>query len=91
MSEETVLIQSLPVEPGAESIPRLKSVAAPACVMMDPGEYHALHGTALGTLQAVLSERFDKDDFVLLHILKPYARPSHPHWPPVFVSWCSTW
>ncbi|MGO4313491.1 hypothetical protein AB4Z35_27210 [Pseudomonas sp. KB_15] len=33
--------------------------------------YRDLHGTALGTLQAVLSGRFNKNDFVLLQVLKP--------------------
>jgi len=55
----------------SQSFLGLESVAALACVMMDLSDYRALHGTALGTLQAVLSGRFDKNDFVLLQVLKP--------------------
>jgi hypothetical protein len=54
-----------------ETIQGLESVAAPAWVMMDLSDYQALHGTALGTLQPVLSGRFDKNDVVLLHWLTP--------------------
>ncbi|MDR6608683.1 carboxylesterase family protein [Pseudomonas synxantha] len=33
--------------------------------------YKRIHGTVLGTLQVVLGGRFDKNDFVLLQMLKP--------------------
>ncbi|MDF9778588.1 hypothetical protein OKW11_005545 [Pseudomonas baetica] len=36
--------------------------------MMDLNAYKALQGTAVGTLPPVLSGRFDKNDFVLLHL-----------------------
>jgi hypothetical protein len=35
--------------------------------MMDAKDYNALHGTPLGALPPVLTGRFDKNDFVLLH------------------------
>jgi hypothetical protein len=38
--------------------------------MMDLNAYDALQGTALGNLQPVLSGRFDKNDFVLLHVVQ---------------------
>jgi len=53
-----------------ESIQALESVARPAWLMMDLNDYKALHGTVAGTLQPVLSGRFDNNDFVLLHFLK---------------------
>ncbi|MCW8275061.1 glycosyltransferase family 39 protein [Pseudomonas sp. PCH199] len=54
-----------------ESIQGLESVAAPAWVMMDLNDYRAIQGTVPGALQPVLIGRFDKNDFVLLHMQKP--------------------
>jgi hypothetical protein len=54
-----------------ESIQALESVAGPAWLMMDQSDYNALHGTVLGSLPPVLSGRFDKNDFVLIHLQKP--------------------
>lgn len=51
-----------------ESIQDLESVSAPAWLMMDQNDYQALHGTPLGALQPVMSGRFDKNNFVLLHL-----------------------
>jgi hypothetical protein len=53
-----------------ESIQELESVPGPAWIMMDQSDYNALHGTVLGTLQPVLSGRFDNNDFVLIHLAK---------------------
>jgi hypothetical protein len=41
--------------------------------------YQRIHGTVMGTLQVVLGGRFDKNDFVLLQMLKPQAWSNHPH------------
>lgn len=54
-----------------ESTQALESLAGPAWLMMDQSDYKALQGTRLGNLQPVLSGRFDKNDFVLLHIQQP--------------------
>ncbi|MGF6127739.1 4-amino-4-deoxy-L-arabinose transferase-like glycosyltransferase [Pseudomonas frederiksbergensis] len=54
----------------SESVQELETVAAPAWVMMDLGDYNAMKGTTLGNLQPALTGRFDKNDYVLLH-LKP--------------------
>lgn len=54
-----------------ESIQALESVAGPAWLMMDQSDYNALHGTVLGSLPPVLSGRFDKNDFLLIHLQKP--------------------
>ncbi|CRL52478.1 ArnT family glycosyltransferase [Pseudomonas sp. URMO17WK12:I11] len=54
-----------------DSIPELQSLSGPAWLMMDLNAYNALQGTALGNLQPVLSGRFDKNDFVLLHKQTP--------------------
>nr|WP_256679624.1 glycosyltransferase family 39 protein [Pseudomonas sp. PB120] len=53
-----------------ETIQELESVTGPAWLMMDLKDYQALQGTPAGALQPALSGRFDKNDFVLLH-LKP--------------------
>jgi 4-amino-4-deoxy-L-arabinose transferase-like glycosyltransferase len=53
-----------------ESIQELESLTGPAWLMMDLKDYEALRGTVVGALTPVLSGRFDKNDFVLLH-LKP--------------------
>ncbi|UVM24789.1 glycosyltransferase family 39 protein [Pseudomonas sp. B21-021] len=44
----------------------LEALKGPAWLMMDRSDYQALQGTPLGTLQPVLSGRFDKNDYVLL-------------------------
>lgn len=54
-----------------ESIQSLESLVGPAWLMMDQSDYKALQGTRLGNLQPVLSGRFDKNDFVLLHNQQP--------------------
>ncbi|MGH8389518.1 MAG: ArnT family glycosyltransferase [Pseudomonas sp.] len=54
-----------------ESNQALESVAAPAWVMMDLRDYRAFQANVPGTPQPVLSGRFDNNDFVLLHLLKP--------------------
>ncbi len=36
--------------------------------MMDENDYRALQGTPLGALPPLLSGRFDKNDYVLLHL-----------------------
>jgi hypothetical protein len=53
-----------------ETTQELESLAGPAWLMMDLNDYNALQGTVVGALPPVLSGRFDKNDFVLLH-LKP--------------------
>jgi 4-amino-4-deoxy-L-arabinose transferase-like glycosyltransferase len=50
-----------------ESIQELDALQGPLWLMMDANEYRALQGTPLGSLPPVLSGRFDKNDFVLLH------------------------
>jgi 4-amino-4-deoxy-L-arabinose transferase-like glycosyltransferase len=54
-----------------DSLAELQSLSGPAWLMMDLNAYDALQGTALGNLQPVLSGRFDKNDFVLLHKQTP--------------------
>jgi 4-amino-4-deoxy-L-arabinose transferase-like glycosyltransferase len=51
-----------------ESTQELENLQGPAWLMMDESDYRALHGTPLGALPPVLSGRFDKNDFVLLHV-----------------------
>jgi len=51
-----------------ESVQELETIAAPAWVMLDRSDYIALKGTTLGNLQPVLTGRFDKNDYVLLHL-----------------------
>ncbi|SMQ23580.1 4-amino-4-deoxy-L-arabinose transferase [Pseudomonas helmanticensis] len=53
-----------------ESVQQLEALKAPAWLMMDRGDLQSLKGTPLEQLQPVLSGRFDKNDYVLLH-LKP--------------------
>ncbi|WP_247255672.1 ArnT family glycosyltransferase [Pseudomonas moorei] len=50
-----------------ESIQELDTLQGPLWLMMDANDYHALQGTSYGALPPVLSGRFDKNDFVLLH------------------------
>ncbi|MGF6208561.1 ArnT family glycosyltransferase [Pseudomonas frederiksbergensis] len=53
-----------------ESVQELETIPAPAWVMLDRSDFKALKGTPLGDLQPALTGRFDKNDYVLLH-LKP--------------------
>jgi 4-amino-4-deoxy-L-arabinose transferase-like glycosyltransferase len=46
----------------------LDALKGPAWLMMDLNVYKTLQGTAIGALPPVLSGRFDKNDFVLLHL-----------------------
>ncbi|PBJ24184.1 hypothetical protein BSF44_22260 [Pseudomonas sp. ACN8] len=48
--------------------PELETLKGPAWLMMDLNAYKTLQGTAIGALPPVLSGRFDKNDFVLLHL-----------------------
>ncbi|MBD9604294.1 4-amino-4-deoxy-L-arabinose transferase-like glycosyltransferase [Pseudomonas sp. PvR086] len=50
-----------------ESTQELEALSGPAWLMMDRNDYNALQGTPLGAQPPVLSGRFDKNDFVLLH------------------------
>jgi len=50
-----------------DSIQELDTLEGPMWLMMDANDYRALQGTPLGSLPPVLSGRFDKNDFVLLH------------------------
>ena len=51
-----------------DSPPELEALEGPAWLMMDLNVYKTLQGTAIGALPPVLSGRFDKNDFVLLHL-----------------------
>ncbi|WP_103393550.1 ArnT family glycosyltransferase [Pseudomonas laurylsulfativorans] len=51
-----------------DSPPELETLKGPAWLMMDLNAYKALQGTTVGALPPVLSGRFDKNDFVLLHL-----------------------
>jgi hypothetical protein len=51
-----------------DSPQELDALKGPAWLMMDLNVYKALQGTAIGALPPVLSGRFDKNDFVLLHL-----------------------
>lgn len=51
-----------------ESPAELDAVQGPAWLVMDKTAYQALHGTRLAALQPLLSGRFDKNDYVLLHL-----------------------
>jgi hypothetical protein len=53
-----------------ESVQELESIQGPAWLMMDSHYYKALKGTPLGNLEPALSGRFDKNDFVLLHLVR---------------------
>jgi hypothetical protein len=50
-----------------ESIQELEALPGPVWLMMDRSDYNALQGTPLGSQAPILSGRFDKNDFVLLH------------------------
>ncbi|MFY0730661.1 ArnT family glycosyltransferase [Pseudomonas sp. NFX15] len=52
-----------------DSPQELETLKGPAWLMMDLNAYKTLQGTAIGSLPPVLSGRFDKNDFVLLHYL----------------------
>ncbi|MCB2253880.1 phospholipid carrier-dependent glycosyltransferase [Pseudomonas chlororaphis] len=49
----------------------LAALAGPAWIMLDRTDLPALQGTPLATLVPVLSGRFDKNDYVLLHLPAP--------------------
>ncbi|MGH8350402.1 MAG: ArnT family glycosyltransferase [Pseudomonas sp.] len=51
-----------------DSPAELEALKGPAWLMMDLNAYETLQGTAIGALPPVLSGRFDKNDFVLLHL-----------------------
>ena len=51
-----------------DSPQELDALEGPAWLMMDLNVYKALQGSAIGGLPPVLSGRFDKNDFVLLHL-----------------------
>ncbi|WP_415768889.1 ArnT family glycosyltransferase [Pseudomonas sp. LB3P38] len=51
-----------------ESTQELENLQGPHWLMMDEHDYRALQGTPLGALPPVLSGRFDKNDYVLLHL-----------------------
>lgn len=53
-----------------ESVQELETVAPPVWVIMDLSDFKAMNGTSLGSLEPALTGRFDKNDYVLLH-LKP--------------------
>jgi hypothetical protein len=53
-----------------ESVQELETIKPPMWVIMDQGDYKAMQGTSLGSLEPALTGRFDKNDYVLLH-LKP--------------------
>ncbi|NNG64682.1 glycosyltransferase, partial [Pseudomonas fragi] len=46
----------------------LEALPAPVWIVMDRKDYQGLQGTALGNVVPALSGRFDKNDYVLLHI-----------------------
>lgn len=49
----------------------LAALAGPAWIMLDRTDLPALQGTPLATLVPVLGGRFDKNDYVLLHLPAP--------------------
>ncbi|MGE8414833.1 MAG: ArnT family glycosyltransferase [Pseudomonas sp.] len=51
----------------------LGQISGPAWVILDQSDLADLPGSALAGLAPVLSGRFDKNDFVLLHLPKPAA------------------
>ena len=51
-----------------QSPAELAALPPPAWIIMDLKDYQALQGTALGNLAPALSGRFDKNDYVLLHL-----------------------
>ena len=51
-----------------ESAQELENLQGPHWMMMDESDYRALQGTPLGALPPILSGRFDKNDYVLLHL-----------------------
>lgn len=59
-----------------ESIQELEQLQLPAWLMMDARDYRALQGTPFAAVPPVLSGRFDKDDYVLLHLKLPSQMPS---------------
>ncbi|WP_347906192.1 phospholipid carrier-dependent glycosyltransferase [Pseudomonas purpurea] len=61
----------LPVFTG--SAQELENVPGPAWIVMDKTDYQSLQDSPIGALAPVLSGRFDKSDYVLLH--RPSAQP----------------
>ena len=59
-----------------ESIQELEQLQLPAWLIMDARDYRALQGTPFAAVPPVLSGRFDKDDYVLLHLNPPSQMPS---------------
>ncbi|QQO01583.1 glycosyltransferase family 39 protein [Pseudomonas sp. SW-3] len=59
-----------------ESIQELEQLQLPAWLMMDARDYRALQGSPFAAVPPVLSGRFDKDDYVLLHLNLPSQMPS---------------
>jgi len=53
----------------SESAQELENLPRPLWLMMDQKSYEALRDTPVGGLQPVLTGRFDKNDYVLLHLL----------------------
>lgn len=51
------------------SVQELENLKGPAWLVMDKSDYEALKGSRLAALQPVLNGSFDKDDYVLLHLL----------------------
>ena len=56
-----------------ESPDALAQVPGPAWVILDQSDLASLQNTPLADLKPVLSGRFDKNDFVLLHLTGPTA------------------
>ncbi|UMZ09140.1 phospholipid carrier-dependent glycosyltransferase [Pseudomonas sp. MPFS] len=54
----------------------LAQISGPAWIILDQSDLSSLEGTALAHLEPVLSARFDKNDFVLLHL--PKAATAQP-------------
>ena len=46
----------------------LTALPSPAWIVMDRKDYQALQGSELGNMAPALSGRFDKNDYVLLHL-----------------------
>lgn len=51
------------------SVQELENLTGPAWLVMDKSDYEALKGSRLAALQPVLNGSFDKNDYVLLHLV----------------------
>ena len=51
-----------------QSPAELTALRAPAWIVMDRKDYEALQGSEPGSIAPALSGRFDKNDYVLLHL-----------------------